>query len=94
MANLNPDEERIVKAAQLDIADMKRMAIRVEGLMRDLAKINWDAGRMTAGNAAMRFGGAVTALRGALIVAHADASDALVTGYDDGAKMVAMGPGR
>lgn len=93
MANLNADEMELVKAAQAALGDAKKALNDIEASMRRLSKINRDAGRVTPANAAMRLQGAAASARGAIIQAHADASDALAAAYDDGGVIVIQGGG-
>lgn len=93
MANLSPEEMTLVKEAQDALGVAKKAANDIEAAMRRLSKINREAGRIVAANAAMRLQGAAASARGALIQAHADASDALAAAYDDGADFGALGGG-
>jgi hypothetical protein len=93
MANLNADEMEMVKAAQDALGTAKKALNDVEASMRRLSKINREAGRLVPANAAMRLQGAAASARGAIIQAHADASDALAAAYDDGGVVILGGGG-
>ncbi|MGB3313166.1 MAG: hypothetical protein WBB85_02045 [Albidovulum sp.] len=93
MADLNIAEKALVKETQEALGAAKDALREIAGNMRRLAKINRDAGRAMPANAAMRLEGRATEIRGALIAAHADASDSLAEAYDDGGIMVFGGGG-
>lgn len=90
---LSPEELALVKGAQADLATAKAALRGIAQKMRDMARINREAGRPHAANAAMRLEGAATRLRGDLIEAHAAASDALCDCYEDGEIVVFGGGG-
>ena len=93
MSTLSDEELKLVKATQVALGDAKA-ALAIAGKnMREMSRINREAGRMTEANAAMRLQGVVTSARGAVIQGHADASDALAQAYDDGPQIIAFGGG-
>ena len=93
MANLSEQEAKLVASMQADMVTAKNALRDIAVASRELMQINYKAGRAVEGNAAMRLHGAVTKVRGELIMAHADASDALANAYDDGGPVVLGGGG-
>ena len=87
-------ERELIMDAQHDLAAAKAALNDVSRAMRKLAKLNLDAGRIEASNAAMRLEGAAQRLCGALKEAHADASDSLTRLFSEGGEIVIQGPGR
>jgi len=93
MANLTKEEAALVKGTQEHLATVKSSLRDIAVNMRKMAKINRDAGRARASNAAMKLEGVAIAARGAIIMGHADASDALCDCFDDGGIVVFGGGG-
>jgi len=91
--NLSKQEAALVAKGQEAFKDAKAALRALSNAMREMAKINRDAGRAKASNAAMQLEGKAIALRGELIVAHAVASDALCECFDDGGIVVQGGGG-
>ena len=88
-------EKQLIDAAQKAVATAKKALANVESAMEKVAKLNREAGRLQASNAAMRFQGACGKARNGVIMAHADASDALLLHYPDFAEeVITRGPGR
>jgi len=85
---LNKDEMRLVRTGQKSINDAKRAVHDVAEAMGDLSEINYKEGRVIEGNAAMRMRGRMLQVLGSLIEYHADASDALHHGYEDGDSVI------
>lgn len=94
MAIATKTESELIETMQSDIADVKQRLQRIHACAMGLYKINADAGRQVQASDAMIWAGAVMAAHGALILAHGNASKALVSGYDNGGEIVAYGPGR
>jgi len=91
--NLSPEEADLVKETQAALAEVKdRLRVIAKG-MRRMGKINRDAGRSKAGNAAMLLEGAAIEALGKITQAHAVASDALCECFDDGSVVVFGGGG-
>jgi hypothetical protein len=93
MANLTDFEMVLVKETQDELATAKVALANIESNMRKMAQINLKAGRFGQSNAAMRLQGAAAKARGLIIQAHADASDALHQGWDDGGVVIEGGGG-
>lgn len=91
--NLSTEEMALVKEAQASLAKAKHEIRDAIAACRKLAKVNRDAGRLAESNAAMRLEGELHCALGGLMAAHADASDALVNGFDDGGEVVVFGGG-
>jgi hypothetical protein len=91
--NLSPEESVLVAAMQESLANAKAAMRDLEKNARRMATINREAGRMGASNAAMKMQGEAMQIRGHLIVAHAEASDALCQCFDDGGIVIQGGGG-
>lgn len=94
MANATKTEAELIETMQEDIADVKQRLQRIHACAMGLYKINADAGRKVQASDAMIWAGGVMAAHGALILAHVNASKALVAGYDNGGEIMTRGPGR
>ena len=90
--NLSEREAELVLEMQAELVKAKAALNVIEAKAAEMARINNKAGRLTAGNAAMRFGAGAKRVGGALGEVHADAFDALCDCFEDGG-IVAMGGG-
>lgn len=90
---MEKNERGLIEQTQTLLADTKRDLSRIARNMKDLAKINRDAGRAEAANAAMRFEGEAVRALGQITIAHADASDAMVREWPEDGMIVAFGGG-
>ena len=86
-------ERDLVDDTQSLLADAKRDLSSIARNMKELARVNRDAGRAEAANAAMRFEGEAKRALGQLIIAHADASDSMVREWPEDGMIVAFGGG-
>lgn len=88
----NSERDEIEKV-QEQLAKAKDALQAAKRGMRKIGKINRDAGRAKAGNACLRFHGALREIQGKLDQAHADASDALLENWPEEGGVVVLGGG-
>lgn len=91
--HVEKNERDLINQVQKDLEQVKsnlRQAIRG---MRAIGKINREAERCRAGNACMRFEGALSEALGIVQQGHADASDALLENWPDEGAIVVLGGG-
>lgn len=92
MANLDKQEVEWVKEIQDSLATAKEALRDGARASRKLGLYNINAGRIEAGNCALRLQGGMVKSLGAVIQNHADAADGLAKDWDDG-QIVIMGGG-
>lgn len=87
-------EKETIEAAQDALVAAKAAMRKFQVHMGDLMRINTDAGRLPAANAAMRVRDTAMQIRGSIGVMHADATDAMATHFPEfSSEIQTRGPG-
>lgn len=90
---MEKNERKLIDQTQTLLAAAKMDLVRIGQNMKELAAINRNAGRAEAANAAMRLEGEAERALGHIIIAHADASDAMVREWPEDGSIVMLGGG-
>ena len=90
---LTEDGRNLVEDTQAALAIAKASMRDVARNMRQLSKLDREAGELKASNASMRLEGEAHRALGIIIAAHADASDALLDYHAEDGQVVIMGGG-
>ena len=86
-------ERELIEGMQVDVALVKETLARIVARSSRVVTINHDAERFVQSADAMIWRGAVKCIGGDLDAAHGVVSKALLSGYDNGAEIIAYGPG-
>lgn len=88
-------ERELIEMLQKDFAELKVLTRDMAKTASALAKLQREAGRHKAGNAAMNLEGQMDQLRGMVKQTHARGSDAMLEHFPDFAvEVIARGPPR
>lgn len=93
MPSLSQPDQDFIAGMQGKLATIKATMASLETDCQTARGMAVAAGNAKAANAAMRLKGAITELRGGVIKAHSDVSDALLAAYDNAGPIVLGGGG-